>query len=937
VSVLSIDEETGGLSPVPGSPFAVGTSTCPTSVAIDASGQYLYVGAECKAELWAFAIDSDTGGLTALSGAPYSTNGSAVQGLVIQPGSTRLYASASNRMLGFTIGATGSLTPISGSPFFVGGSCLWGLAAESSGRFLYATDQCVSGVFAYVINPTTGALSSMSGSPFAAGSIYFAAVADPTGRFLYISEHNNSRIAAYGINGTTGALTPAAGSPFASGSGPWGLAISATPVVAPATLLSLEIVPANATLITTSPTGTAQFLAVGTYSDGSNRFLTTSATWTSSNLAVANISNSPTTKGRATLSAYGETTITASFGGQVAITTFTVTQPTLVSIALTPAAPTIAAGTAIQFTATGTYSNGATVKLTSGVTWTSSDAAVATVSSSGLATSVTAGTTTIGAAFGGISATAQLAVAAAIADQARFLYVMNRNSNSVGAYAVDQVNGALAEVPGSAFSSGAFARAVVAEPSGRFVFAGWEGSVNVRVFRINAITGALTVVGDFPTGGTSVYALTVDATGRLLFVANRNSHSVSVLSIDEETGGLSPVPGSPFAVGTGTCPTSLAIDASGQYLYVGVECKAELWAFAIDSDTGGLTALSGTPYGTNGSGVQGLVIQPGTARLYATSGSNRMLGYTIGATGGLTPISGSPFFVGGSCLWGLAAESSGRFLYATDQCVSGVFAYVINPTTGALSSMSGSPFATGGASFATIADPSGRFLYVSEQGNSRIAAYEINDTSGALTPATGSPFASGSGPWGLAISATPVVAPATLLSLEIVPADTTLVTTTLSGTTQFLAIGTYSDGSKRFLTTSATWTSSVPAVASISNTLTTKGRATLAGYGETIITASFGGQVATTTFTVEQATVVAIAVTPASPTIALGTAVQFTATVTYSNGTTLVPASGVSWASSDIGVATVNTSGLATSVSAGTTTITATMGGVTGHATLKVQ
>jgi Domain of unknown function (DUF4082)/Bacterial Ig-like domain (group 2)/Putative Ig domain len=85
-------------------------------------------------------------------------------------------------------------------------------------------------------------------------------------------------------------------------------------------------------------------------------------------------------------------------------------QPTLSSIAVTPANPSINTGATQQFTATGTYSNGSTQNLTSQVTWTSSSTSVATISSGGLASGVSAGTTTITAAMSGVSSAATLTV-----------------------------------------------------------------------------------------------------------------------------------------------------------------------------------------------------------------------------------------------------------------------------------------------------------------------------------------------------------------------------------------------------------------------------------------------------------------------------------------------------------------------------------------------
>jgi hypothetical protein len=90
------------------------------------------------------------------------------------------------------------------------------------------------------------------------------------------------------------------------------------------------------------------------------------------------------------------------------------------SVKITPVSQALTVGQTTQFTAVGTYGNAnhpSTQNLTTGVTWTSTAPAVATVNASGLATAVGAGTTTItanAAAFNGpTSASATLTVTGA--------------------------------------------------------------------------------------------------------------------------------------------------------------------------------------------------------------------------------------------------------------------------------------------------------------------------------------------------------------------------------------------------------------------------------------------------------------------------------------------------------------------------------------------
>src|SRR5262249_40959681 len=92
----------------------------------------------------------------------------------------------------------------------------------------------------------------------------------------------------------------------------------------------------------------------------------------------------------------------------------TLTSASLTSLALTPTTPQAAKGTTVQFTATGTFSDGSTQDVTAQVTWASSQAAVASVSNAagtqGLATALAAGTTSISARLSGGSASTPMPV-----------------------------------------------------------------------------------------------------------------------------------------------------------------------------------------------------------------------------------------------------------------------------------------------------------------------------------------------------------------------------------------------------------------------------------------------------------------------------------------------------------------------------------------------
>jgi len=84
--------------------------------------------------------------------------------------------------------------------------------------------------------------------------------------------------------------------------------------------------------------------------------------------------------------------------------------PTLTTVTVGPTGFNLPVGSTQQMTATGTFNDGSTKTLTSGVVWTSSDPTVATVTVGGLVTGVAAGTATITAQSGTITGQSSITV-----------------------------------------------------------------------------------------------------------------------------------------------------------------------------------------------------------------------------------------------------------------------------------------------------------------------------------------------------------------------------------------------------------------------------------------------------------------------------------------------------------------------------------------------
>lgn len=182
-----------------------------------------------------------------------------------------------------------------------------------------------------------------------------------------------------------------------------------TLTVTPAVLQSISVTPGNPSV----QVGLSQqFIATGSYSDGTFKDISASVTWSSGNTNFARFIAAGLASGVST----GVATITATLGAVSGSTHLTVNAVVLQSLAVTPANPGILVGGTQQFAATGTYSDTSTHDLTSSATWSSSNTSVATVNGAGLAFGVSAGSTTITAASGTVSGNTTLTVSAPVVD-----------------------------------------------------------------------------------------------------------------------------------------------------------------------------------------------------------------------------------------------------------------------------------------------------------------------------------------------------------------------------------------------------------------------------------------------------------------------------------------------------------------------------------------
>ncbi len=176
--------------------------------------------------------------------------------------------------------------------------------------------------------------------------------------------------------------------------------------------------------------------------------------------------------------------------------------------------------------------------------------------------------------------------------------------------------------------------------------------------------------------------------------------------------------------------------------------------------------------------------------------------------------------------------------------------------------------------------------------------------------------------------------PGTLQRITVAPTTRTIA---VGSSTNFTATGDFSDGSSRDLTSTSTWTSSAPTVATVSG-----GQAQALQAGTSTLTASFGNVSGTATLTVSEtpATVASIQVEPALdgdlPLVGLNETLNLKATATLSDDTERDVTEDAQWTSSNDLVATVD-GGQVTGIGEGEANVTATLGAISGSLEVGVE
>jgi trimeric autotransporter adhesin len=618
--------------------------------------------------------------------------------------------------------------------------------------------------------------------------------------------------------------------------------------VTPATLVSIGVTPSNPILAKGTNTS---FTATGVYTDNSTENLTSTVAWASSDTTIASISNASGSNGQALAVATGAVTITASLGSVSGNTTLTVTPATLVSIGVTPASPSIALGTTEQFTATGVYTDNSTQNLTTSVAWSSSTTAASisnAAGSNGLASTGSQGPTTITATLGSVFGSTSLTVTPATLVSigvtpanpsialgttqpftATGVYTDNSTQN-LTAQVLWQSSTSAASISNASGSQGVATSAGAGATSISATVGSVSGSTGLSVTPATLVAIQVTPSNPSISNGlteafTATGIYTDNSTQNLTTQVTWGSNTPSTATISSASGsqGLATSAG----LGTTTITATLGSVSGSTTLTVTAATLVSIQVTPVNpSIANGLTSQFTATGSYTDNSTQNLTTQvtwgSGTASTATISNAGGSQGLATSAGVGSTTITATLGTLSGSTNLTVTAAS--------------LVSIAVTPANSSIALGTTEQFTAIG----TYTDSSTQDLTTTVTWNSSSTVASVSNAAGsnglASTAAQGAStitanLGSISGSTGLTVSA------ATLVSIAVTPANPSIA---LDTTQQFAATGTYTDNSTQDLTTSATWTSTNPSVASISNASGSNGLATSAATGTTNITAAIG-------------------------------------------------------------------------------------------------
>ena len=814
----------------------------------------------------------------------------------VMSGATVTWASSAAAVA--TVDASGLVTAVAN-----GTATITATAGEASGSATVTVAQVVSSVTVVPMEASFAALGD---------TVRLTAEAfDASGHTVAGAEFSwgtsDDAVATVGASG----LVTAAANGTATITATAGSASGSATVTVAQVVSSVTVVPAEASF---AALGDTVRLTAEAFDASGHTVAGAEFSWETSDDAVATVDAS----GLVTAAANGTATITATAGEASGSATVTVAQ-VVSSVTAVPAEASIAAlGDTVRLTAEAFDANGSAVTDVE-FSWESIDDAVATVSATGLVTSVANGVATITATSGEASGSATVTVAQEVSSvtavPAEASIAALGDTLRLTAEAFDANGHAVA---GAEFSWESIDESVATVDAMGLVTAIASGSVTITATS-GSVSGSATVT--VAQAVSSVAAVPAEASIAALgdtlritaeaFDANGSAVTDVEFSWESSDNSVAKVDASGLvtAVANGTATiTATAGEASGSATVTVAQAVSSVAAVPAEASIAALgdtLRLTAEAFDANGHAVAG-------AEFSWASSDDAVA--TVDATGLVTAIAS-----GSVAITATSESVSGSAMVTVAQEVSAV---TVVPDTATV--VEGDTLRLA----ATVTDANGQVVTGAE------FVWGSGDTTVAVVDASGLVTGVGAGQVQVTATAAGVTGRATLTVVAPVPTAVavtpdTVVLTALGQTAQLTAdvrdqLGRVMDG------VGVSWSSSDATVAVVDSA----GLVSAVGSGAATITATAGDASDDAIVTVMQSAG-SVTVSPSAHSIAPGDTLRLVAEA-YDAGGHLVAGASFTWSSSSAAVATVDPSGLVRGAGEGTATITATAGDASGTSEITV-
>ncbi|QNI30919.1 Ig-like domain-containing protein [Alloacidobacterium dinghuense] len=596
-------------------------------------------------------------------------------------------------------------------------------------------------------------------------------------------------------------------------------------------------------------------------------------------------------------------------------------------IAIIPHTASVSLGQTVQFRATGYMNNGQTQDLTSSVSWQSSNTGIATVSPSGLATSVTPGTINMTASWNGHSSTASLVVAKAALEtltitppSASVVLGQAAQLTAIGTFS-DKTTQDLTSV--ADWSSAQPAVATVNT-------AGLATSKAVGNTTVTASVGSITASNQLAVSPAALSAIVVGSAAAATPLGTKEQFTAQGVYTDG-----SKVDITNQVTWTSTPSGIVAIGTNG---LAATHAVGNVTVTAVSAGVTGTGSFTVSPAALVSIAVQGTsaTVPLGVNAQFTATGT-----YTDGSTSDITSTAswtGLPAGIVNVAPNGLAASKAAgtATITATASGISGSNKLTVTSATlvsiAVHSPSAALPLGTNGqlGATGTYTDGSTADLTSTATWTSSPAGIVAVSSAGAVsTKAVGNAAVTATSA-GKSGSGKVAVSSAALVSIQVSSSRSSLP---LGSTQQLNATGVYTDSSTQNLTGAVQWVSASPDVVGVSNA----GLATAKAQGATNVLASSGAVTGATGLNVAAAELTSIGISPAAPTVPLGSNLQLSSLGSFTDGSSQDVTSQITWSVDRPDIAVITPGGMITGLQVGSAVVTASLNGVQASATITVQ